>query len=38
VQAVPIQGEGLVNRHLLGCMERRRSLRLIQAVFELAPG
>jgi aminoethylphosphonate catabolism LysR family transcriptional regulator len=37
VQAVPIEGEGLVNRHLLGCMERRRSLRLIQAVFELAP-
>jgi DNA-binding transcriptional LysR family regulator len=38
VQAVPIEGEGLVNRHLLGCMERRRSFRLIQAFFELAPG
>jgi hypothetical protein len=22
VQAVPIQGDGLVNRHMLGCMER----------------
>lgn len=38
VVAVPILGEGLVNRHLLGCMERRRDLRLIQAFFELAPG
>jgi hypothetical protein len=37
VQAVPIRGEGLLNRHMLGCMERRRSLRLIQAFFELAP-
>ena len=37
VQAVAIQGDGLVNRHMLGCMERRRSLRLIQAFFELAP-
>ncbi|SQH34149.1 HTH-type transcriptional regulator CysL [Pseudomonas mucidolens] len=36
VQAIPIRGEGLVNRHLLGCMERRRELRLIQAFFELA--
>lgn len=38
VQAVAIQGEGLRNRHMLGCMERRRALRLIQAFFELAPG
>jgi DNA-binding transcriptional LysR family regulator len=30
-------GRGLVNRHMIGCMERRRSLRLIQAFFELAP-
>ncbi|WLI09713.1 LysR substrate-binding domain-containing protein [Pseudomonas sp. FP597] len=37
VQAIAIQGAGLVNRHLLGCMERRRSLRLIQAFFQLAP-
>lgn len=36
VHAVPIQGDGLLNRHMLGCMERRRSLRLIQAFFELA--
>jgi len=38
VRAVPLLGDGLVNRHVLGCMERRRSLRLIQAFFELAPG
>ncbi|KAF6689759.1 LysR family transcriptional regulator [Pseudomonas sp. EKM23D] len=37
VRAVPIRGAGLLNRHSLGCMERRRSLRLIQAFFELAP-
>jgi DNA-binding transcriptional LysR family regulator len=37
VAAVPILGEGLVNRHMIGCMERRRDLRLIQAFFELAP-
>ncbi|TFY93618.1 LysR family transcriptional regulator [Pseudomonas nabeulensis] len=37
VRAIPLQGDGLVNHHLLGCMERRRSLRLIQAFFELAP-
>lgn len=37
VRAVPILGDGLLNRHLLGCLERRRSLRLIQAFFELAP-
>ena len=36
VQAVPILGDGLLNRHMLGCMERRRSLRLIQAFFDLA--
>ncbi|WP_300635499.1 LysR substrate-binding domain-containing protein [Pseudomonas sp.] len=37
VQAVPILGDGLLNRHWLGGLERRRSLRLIQAFFELAP-
>lgn len=37
VRAVPIRGAGLLNRHSLVCMERRRSLRLIQAFFELAP-
>ncbi len=37
VCAVPILGEGLLNRHLLGCLERRRDLRLIQAFFALAP-
>lgn len=36
VHAVALQGDGLVNRHMLGCLERRRSLRLIQAFFELA--
>lgn len=36
VRALPIIGQGLVNRHWLGCMERRRELRLIQAFFELA--
>ncbi|KAA5840523.1 LysR family transcriptional regulator [Pseudomonas chlororaphis] len=37
VRAVPIIGEGLLNRHMLGCMERRRDLRLIQAFLQLAP-
>ena len=37
VVAIPIVGDGLVNRHMIGCMERRRELRLIQAFFELAP-
>lgn len=37
VRAVPIQDDGLVNRHLLGCLQRRHSQRMIQAVFELAP-
>ncbi|MEX3777439.1 LysR substrate-binding domain-containing protein [Pseudomonas sp. MYb118] len=38
VVAVPLIGEGLVNRHLLACVERRRELRLIQAFFGLVPG
>ncbi|SEM24483.1 transcriptional regulator, LysR family [Pseudomonas sp. NFIX51] len=37
VRAVPIIGAGLLNRHMLGCMERRRELRLIQAFLGLAP-
>ncbi|MBP5073106.1 LysR family transcriptional regulator [Pseudomonas chlororaphis] len=37
VRALPIIGEGLLNRHMLGCMERRRELRLIQAFLGLAP-
>ncbi|AZD09283.1 Phosphonate uptake and metabolism regulator, LysR-family [Pseudomonas chlororaphis] len=37
VRAVPIIGEGLLNRHMLGCLERRRALRLIQAFLQLAP-
>ena len=36
VGAVPIKGEGLVNRHMLGCMERRAELRLIKAFMGLA--
>jgi DNA-binding transcriptional LysR family regulator len=37
VVAIPIAGEGLMNRHMIGCMERRRELRLIHAFFDLAP-
>jgi aminoethylphosphonate catabolism LysR family transcriptional regulator len=37
VRALPIIGEGLLNRHMLGCLERRRELRLIQAFLALAP-
>ena len=37
VRAVPINGTGLLNRHMLGCMERRAGLRLIKAFMELAP-
>ncbi|AIC21080.1 LysR family transcriptional regulator [Pseudomonas chlororaphis] len=36
VRALPIIGEGLLNRHMLGCLERRRELRLIQAFLALA--
>ncbi|MFJ5295545.1 LysR substrate-binding domain-containing protein [Pseudomonas sp. NPDC088368] len=35
VVAVPLVGEGLVNQHFIGCLERRRELRLIQAFFAL---
>ena len=37
VCAVPINGHGLTNRHMLGCMERRAQLRLIKAFMSLAP-
>lgn len=37
VVARPIAGDGLVNQHMLGCLERRRELRLIQAFLGLAP-
>ncbi|MCW2272319.1 HTH-type transcriptional regulator CysL [compost metagenome] len=36
VVARPIVGPGLVNQHMLGCLERRRELRLIQAFLSLA--
>lgn len=35
VRAVPINGLGLVNQHMLGCMERRAELRLIKAFMAL---
>ncbi|WP_455923109.1 LysR substrate-binding domain-containing protein [Pseudomonas putida] len=37
VVAVPVRGEGLVNQHMIGCLERRRELRLIRAFLDLAP-
>ncbi|NBK40521.1 LysR family transcriptional regulator [Pseudomonas soli] len=36
VVARPLAGEGLLNRHMIGCLERRRELRLIQAFLGLA--
>lgn len=36
VVARPLAGDGLLNQHMLGCLERRRELRLIQAFIELA--
>jgi len=36
VVARPLAGEGLVNQHMIGCLERRRELRLIQAFLGLA--
>jgi LysR family transcriptional regulator, transcriptional activator of the cysJI operon len=36
IVAVPLAGEGLLNQHFTGCLERRRDLRLIKAFFELA--
>lgn len=35
VRAVQIKGEGLINRHMLGCMERRAELRLIKTFMTL---
>ncbi|MGH8438530.1 MAG: LysR substrate-binding domain-containing protein [Pseudomonas sp.] len=37
VVARSIVGPGLVNQHMIGCLERRRELRLIQAFLSLAP-
>ncbi|MGG5291113.1 LysR substrate-binding domain-containing protein [Pseudomonas shirazensis] len=37
VVARPMAAEGLLNQHMLGCLERRRELRLIQAFMALAP-
>jgi len=36
VVARPMAGAGLLNRHMIGCLERRRPLRLIQAFLGLA--
>lgn len=36
VRALPIEGPGLVNQHMIGCMERRRELRIIKAFFNLS--
>lgn len=36
VVARRLDGDGLVNQHMLGCLERRRELRLIRAFLELA--
>lgn len=36
VVARPLAGQGLLNQHMLGCLERRRELRLIQAFLGLA--
>lgn len=38
VRAVPLLGEGLRNRHSIGCLERRRGLRVVSAFMELAEG
>ncbi|WP_375741151.1 LysR substrate-binding domain-containing protein [Pseudomonas boanensis] len=36
VRALPLQGEGLVSRHFLACLERHAELRVVQAFFEVA--
>lgn len=36
VVARPIGAAGLINQHMIGCLERRRELRLIQAFLSLA--
>ena len=36
VKAIPLVGDGLQNRHAIGCLERRRGLRVVSAFLELA--
>ncbi|MDH4607733.1 LysR substrate-binding domain-containing protein [Pseudomonas sp. BN102] len=36
VVAMPLQGEGLVSRHFLACLERHAELRVVRAFFEVA--
>ncbi|MCY1513733.1 aminoethylphosphonate catabolism associated LysR family transcriptional regulator [compost metagenome] len=36
VAALPLQGEGLVSRHFLACLERHAELRVVRAFFEVA--
>ncbi|MFO6126390.1 LysR family transcriptional regulator, partial [Pseudomonas aeruginosa] len=36
VRVVPLVGPELTNRHLIGCLEKRRGLRVIRAFLELA--
>lgn len=38
VKAIPLVGDGLQNRHAIGCLERRRGLRVVSAFLELAEG
>ncbi len=38
VKAIPLSGDGLLNRHAIGCLERRRGLRVVSAFLELAEG
>lgn len=38
VKAIPLVGDALVNRHAIGCLERRRGLRVVSAFMELAEG
>lgn len=36
VKAIALMGDGLLNRHAIGCLERRRGLRVVSAFLELA--
>lgn len=36
VKAVPLGGDGLLNHHAIGCLEKRRGLRVVSAFLELA--
>jgi len=38
VKAIPLSGAGLLNCHAIGCLERRRGLRVVSAFLELAEG